>query len=126
MLHVAQISFYFDRERRDPERLLSDWPSLVDIADAALSSGVRVSVIQTAVRDAHISRSGVNYHFVAPREATMSIASSDGLPRLLQQLRPDVFHVHGLGFPSDVVALQRMAPNVPVLLQDHADRTPRI
>lgn len=126
MVHVAQISFFYDPEERDPGQLLVDWPSLVDIADAAQSAGMRVSVIQAAVRDACIHRDGVDYHFVAPGDATISIASGHRLPRLLEHLRPDVVHVHGLGFPADVLALRRMSPELPVLLQDHADRAPRI
>jgi glycosyltransferase involved in cell wall biosynthesis len=41
-------------------------------------------------------------------------------------LKADVFHVQGLGFPADVIALADIAPKVPILLQDHANRPPRI
>jgi GT2 family glycosyltransferase len=37
-----------------------------------------------------------------------------------------VFHVQGLGFPADVMELAGIAPKVPILLQDHANRPPRI
>jgi glycosyltransferase involved in cell wall biosynthesis len=126
MLHVAQISFYLDPQRRDPERQLRDWPSLVDIAEAAHSASVRVSVIQASARSAYISRNGVHYHFVSPENGAASIASGECLGSRLEQLRPDVIHVHGLGFPREVLALHRIAPHVPVLLQDHANQVPRI
>jgi glycosyltransferase involved in cell wall biosynthesis len=44
----------------------------------------------------------------------------------LRDLAPDVIHVHGLGFPREVVGLRRLAPRTPILLQDHADRAPRL
>ena len=44
---------------------------------------------------------------------------------LVETLQADVFHVHGLGFPADVAALAELAPGVPILVQDHADRPPR-
>jgi glycosyltransferase involved in cell wall biosynthesis len=126
MLHVAQISFYLDRERRDPERLLIEWPSLVDIAEAAHSADMRVSVVQAAARSTYVNRRGVQYYFLAPQNGAASIASGDGLSTMLEQLRPDVIHVHGLGFPKEVLALRRIAPHLPVLLQDHAGNVPRI
>jgi glycosyltransferase involved in cell wall biosynthesis len=33
--------------------------------------------------------------------------------------------VHGLGFPRDVLSLASLAPGVPIILQDHANRPPR-
>ena len=44
--HVAQISFFVDPQGREPARLLDDWPSLVDVAEAASRGGARVTVIQ--------------------------------------------------------------------------------
>ena len=34
--------------------------------------------------------------------------------------------MHGLGFPQHVLALAGLAPGVPILLQDHANRLPRL
>jgi hypothetical protein len=48
MLHVAQISFFVDPERRAPDRLLADWHSLPDVACAAAAAGLRVSVVQAS------------------------------------------------------------------------------
>ena len=42
----------------------------------------------------------------------------------LHTLAPDVIHVHGLGFVRDVPVLAALAPQTPILLQDHADRVP--
>jgi glycosyltransferase involved in cell wall biosynthesis len=53
------------------------------------------------------------------------LARSTAFESMLQDRRPDVIHVHGLGFPHEVLALRELAPEVPILLQDHADRPPR-
>jgi len=45
---------------------------------------------------------------------------------LLRDLDPDVLHVHGLCFPRDVLSLASLAPGVPIILQDHANRPPRL
>jgi glycosyltransferase involved in cell wall biosynthesis len=45
---------------------------------------------------------------------------------LVAGLQPQVFHAHGLGFPRETAALHALAPHVPVILQDHADRVPRL
>jgi glycosyltransferase involved in cell wall biosynthesis len=45
---------------------------------------------------------------------------------LLRSLTPEVFHVHGLDFPRQVRSLAELTPNVPIILQDHASRPPRI
>src|SRR3954470_17024004 len=44
-VHVVQISFFVDPERRSPERLLHDWYTLEDIAAAVASAGERVTVV---------------------------------------------------------------------------------
>ncbi|MGH8220311.1 MAG: glycosyltransferase [Steroidobacteraceae bacterium] len=116
-LHVVQIGFFEDSLGRAPERLLDDWPTLVDVAECASRAGVRVSVLQTCTYEGTIARNGVDYHF-APR------GSSWG--PMLRELHADVFHVHGLDFPAQTQALARIAAGVPILLQDHASRPPRL
>jgi glycosyltransferase involved in cell wall biosynthesis len=123
-LHVAQISFFVDRERRPPERLLQDWPALVDVAVAAASHASRVTVIQASSVPGTIVESGVTFHFVAP-PAGAPLARSPEFRALLRQLAADVLHVHGLAFAREVFELHGLAPNTPILLQDHADRVPR-
>lgn len=123
MLHVAHISFFLDPEERPPEQLLCDWWSLVDIAEAAASGGARVTVIQACVHPATIERDGITYRFVRPGHA--GLVRSETFATLVQELAPDVFHVHGLGFPAEVQALAMADPATPILLQDHADRVPR-
>ena len=123
-MHVAQIGFFLDRQARAPRQLLVDWYSLAYIADAVASSGTRVSVIQACHEDLTMRHGEADYFFLRAQRGR-SIAASARFLRLLDVLRPDVFHVHGLAFAEDVRALRAAAPGIPILLQDHADRVPR-
>jgi glycosyltransferase involved in cell wall biosynthesis len=113
-MHVAQINFFVDPERREPARLLEAWHSLDDIATAVASQGARVAVVQASEVEGRIERDGVVFHFVAPRRVPELAAGAD------------ICHVHGLGFSREVRALRASAPRTPILLQDHADRPPRL
>jgi glycosyltransferase involved in cell wall biosynthesis len=125
-LHVAQISFFVDPQRRAPESLLRDWFPLVDVAAAVAAAGERITVIQASTVTGTIEKSGATFHFVAPEGAGVPLTRSSTFRALLRELAPDVLHVHGLGFPQDVRELHELVPSTPILLQDHADRVPRI
>jgi glycosyltransferase involved in cell wall biosynthesis len=115
-LHVAQISFFSDPQGRLPQLLLTDWPSLADIAECTHGAGVRVSVIQASTHSHHVSQHGIDYYFLPPGRNFFD---------LLISLAPDVLHVHGLDFGRDVLTLAAALPRVPILLQDHASGLPR-
>jgi glycosyltransferase involved in cell wall biosynthesis len=120
-----QISFFVDRERRAPEQLLADWHSLEDIAAAVASAGVRVTVVQASLVPGVVERNGVEFVFMPPQPGDAPLASGAAFRSLLRERAPDVLHVHGLGFATDVLALRDAAPELPIVLQDHADRPPR-
>jgi len=120
-----QISFFVDRERRSPERLLQDWYALEDVAAAVASTGERVTVVQASNVEGSVTKRGVDFVFMAPDAPTGLLARSAAFRSRLRDLAPDVVHVHGLDFPRDVLALRELVPNVPILLQDHAGRVPR-
>ena len=124
-MHVMQINFFVDRERRAPKKLLEDWFTLGDVARAVASAGVRVTVVQASWSPVEITRDGVEYLFVAPDSAGAPLTASTAFAALLRARAPDVFHVHGLGFGREVLGLRALAPNAPILLQDHADHPPR-
>jgi glycosyltransferase involved in cell wall biosynthesis len=123
--HVVQISFFSDRDERRPAQLLDAWPTLVDVAEAA-RSGARVSVVQASSHSENFARQGVGYYFLPFGEGQRSGANNPAFGGLLRSLAPDIFHVHGLGFPRDVLLLASLAPGIPIVLQDHASRPPRI
>jgi hypothetical protein len=122
-INALQLSFFADARRRTGEQLLVDWHSLVDVAESAATAGVRINVIQASHEPGHIERNGVNYFFMAP-PATGSLVGSPGFIARLNELAPQVIHIHGLGFARDVIALREVVPRTPLLLQDHADRPP--
>jgi glycosyltransferase involved in cell wall biosynthesis len=121
-LHVAQISFFNDPLRRDGRQLLEAWPTLVDVAESAARACARVSIIQSSCHVEELQANGVDYYF----RPCGPVTRVECLARLLQKLEPDVLHVHGLGFPQQVVALAARLPQVPLVLQDHANRPPAI
>jgi glycosyltransferase involved in cell wall biosynthesis len=123
-MHVLQISFFNDPAGRQPAELLVAWPTLVDVAEAAGRAGVRVSVIQASSHSEQLTLNGVNYHFLPFGRAPSTRADRTAFRELLRMLAPDIFHVHGLGFPRNVLSLHALAPAVPIVLQDHADRPP--
>ncbi len=125
-LHIAQIGCFSDPRRRLPEELLRAWPTLVDVAESVARCGARVSVVQASEHSRRIDRNGVSYHFVPFGDPSSPLRAESAGGTLIRELAPDAFHVHGLGFPQHVLALAGLAPGVPILLQDHADRLPRL
>src|SRR5579864_104451 len=120
------MGFYVDPHGREPARLLEDWPSLVDVAEAASKPAIRVSVVQACSRTEQFARNGVHYYFLPFNDASKGDAPLAAYCALLRSLAPDVFHVHGLDFPRQVLSLAELNPGVPIILQDHASRPPRI
>lgn len=124
-LHVAQINFLPAREGLAPAEVLDQWHSLVDIADVVASSGTRVSVIQAAAREDLVTRNGIDYHFIDIRGLQAATSRGRRFASLLADIKADVLHGHGLGFAEDAFALSQCLPQLPIIMQDHADRPPR-
>jgi glycosyltransferase involved in cell wall biosynthesis len=124
-MHVVQISFFNDPQGRRPSQLLQAWATLVDVAEAAGRSGVRVSVVQASSYSEQLQHDGVRYYFL-PFGEHSGVAGQVALRELLRDLAPDVVHVHGLNFPRDVLSLAAHVPDIPIILQDHASRPPRL
>jgi glycosyltransferase involved in cell wall biosynthesis len=125
-MHVVQVSFFVDSARRPGRELLRAWRSLADIAVLARRGGMRVTVIQAAAAHERLEHEGVDFRFVQHERAAAPLAARNDVRALFTSLSPDVVHVHGLGFPREVLALRGAQPKTPMLLQDHADRAPRL
>jgi glycosyltransferase involved in cell wall biosynthesis len=129
-MHVAQVGFHLDARQRSPQELLRDWPSLVDIAEAAARSVQRLSVVQACSQTTSITQCGVGYHFVAPARVPATRAGARDcigpVVDFVAGLNPDIIHVHGLDYSAAVLVLARRLRKTPILLQDHASRPPRI
>jgi glycosyltransferase involved in cell wall biosynthesis len=119
MARVVQISFHRDPQGRPPERLLQDWPTVSQLAEAAGGAGADVAVVQACAEVEHVRRGGAAYHFL-PCDS-----QPERLIELFARLRPEVLHVQGLGFVKQVRALAALAPGRPIVLQHRADTPPR-
>ncbi|MGB3838694.1 MAG: glycosyltransferase family 4 protein [Rhodanobacter sp.] len=124
-VHVAQLNFLPAPAGLAPAEVLERWHSLADIAEAAASAGTRVSVIQAAAREERITRGGIDYHFVDIRGLETATNRGRRFASLLGDIRADVLHGHSLGFAEDAFAIAQCLPQLPIILQDHADRAPR-
>jgi glycosyltransferase involved in cell wall biosynthesis len=122
---VAQINFLPVPDGCTPAEVFEQWPTLVDVADAVASAGTRVSVIQVSARKHRVMRNGIDYHFTLLPGTDTRAGRAHCLARVLGDLRPDVLHVHSLGFAADAHAVAQCLPQLPILFQDHADRLPR-
>lgn len=123
-MRVVQVSCVRDPKRRSGAELLRAWPTLGDVAHAAASAGVDVSVVQAAWHHETVDHRGVPVHLVEepgkPDRYTAAVPRH--LVRAVRDLRPDVIHLQGLAFPLQTRMLCRSG--VPVLAQDHGGTPP--
>ncbi|MBO9766711.1 MULTISPECIES: glycosyltransferase family 4 protein [Xanthomonas] len=123
-LHVAHLNLVPTPDGLSAEQVFAQWPSLADIAEAVASAGVQVSVIQASALDIRLRRAGVDYRFADLHQRGSAVRART-LAALLHEIAADVLHVHGLEFAGDARRLARLLPQLPILLQDHANRPPR-
>ncbi|XHH27976.1 glycosyltransferase family 4 protein [Xanthomonas euroxanthea] len=122
-LQVAQLNLLPTPAGLTAEQVFAQWPSLADIAEAVASAGVRVSVVQASALNLRLTRQGVDYRFVE-LGARGSAQRAGLLAAMLREIGADVIHIHGLEFAGDARRLARLLPQMPILLQDHANRPP--
>ena len=111
--------------RRMPAQIMHDWQSLVECAEMVAQTGVKVTVIQACCVSEVIVHNDIAFHFVKPDGAQQRVVTGQEFVRCIRALAADVFHVHGLMFNQDARQLRAQFPQVPILLQDHADGLPR-
>ncbi len=124
-LHVAQINFVPVPKGTQGAAVFELWPSLADVAEAAATSGTRISVIQASANAEQLQRNGISYHFTHSPDDDVLAHRSNHFASLLQEIKADVLHVHGLDFAEDAFAISKRLPYLPILFQDHANRPPR-
>lgn len=120
MVNVVQIGFHRDPQGRPPERLLRDWHTVTQLAQAAAGAGAEVNVVQASADVRQLHQGGIGYHFL-PCDR-----HPERLRELLAWLQPEVLHVQGLGFVREVRALAALVPGLPIVLQDRADAPPQL
>ena len=123
-LHVAQINFQLVPDGLAPGEIFEKWPSMADIAEVALCSGARISVIQAAPYAEKITRNGIDYHFIDVSGKLAATHRGRSFASLLDSIKADILHVHGLRFVEDAFAIAQCLPELPIIIQDHADRPP--
>jgi glycosyltransferase involved in cell wall biosynthesis len=121
-MRVVHANFVRSTGHSDPDRLLEEWPTLIDVAAAVLDAGVEVTLVQSFPREAAIERRGVKCSFV--REPVLPGSAAGLAPWRLARAAvassPEVIHVNGLDFPGHTRAMCTIG--IPVLAQDHASR----
>jgi glycosyltransferase involved in cell wall biosynthesis len=124
-VHVAQINILPSPRGLAAAEVFKLWPSLADIPEAAASTGIRMSFLQSAMHAERLTRQGIDYHFTDVGHLPTVIERGRHFAGLLHDIKADVLHVHGLGFAQDAFAIAHYLPRLPILFQDHADRVPR-
>jgi len=123
-MRVVVVNLVYDADLEGPGELLSRFGTLTGLAEALLKSAdIDVSVVQRFSRDADVTRNGIRYLF--RDDGGAPVPRLRDLPRrLLRTVReasPDVVHVNGLSFPSQLAALLLATARRPVFaVQNHA------
>lgn len=121
-MKVLQINPFVDPQGRPLDALLDAWWTLRHGALAVHDAGAEVRVLQASRHRDEVQRDGVPY-LGLPLLTPQGRATPD-LVALLRDWRPDVLHLHGLGFHDEARELVALMPGRPLLLQDHAARAP--
>ncbi|OOG38337.1 glycosyl transferase [Rhodanobacter sp. C06] len=125
-MYVAQINFLPAPPGLGLAALLERWPSLADIAELVAGAGVRVTVLQAAAHAERLTRAGVDYRLVDLRGTWTVQGRGRRFADALGGGDIDLLHAHSLAWVDDAFAVAgNLAPGLPVVLQDHADRLPR-
>jgi glycosyltransferase involved in cell wall biosynthesis len=124
-MRVAHVCYFFDPDIPSPDDLLERYQTLTGVAEGIRRAGSDVVVVQRFHADATVERGGVEYRFVRDpcRRAGSLFDSAARVNRAAAACRPDLVHVHGLPFARQAARLRRLI-DVPILIQDHANRPP--
>jgi len=122
-MHVAHVHCQIDAYARPAEELLDAWISARIVAEAAEGAGAQVTVLIASRHTADFTKNGVRYQFLPERQLPGRRGAGMEpwkLAREVAAIKPDLVHLHGLGFPIHTHAICQTG--LPVLAQDHANR----
>ena len=112
MLHVAQISFFLDPQGRAAGAVAAMTGRRWSMSQKRLMERACASrSFRPVMRAEKFRRNGVDYYFVAARARGRRRSRAHGpFGDCFAELKPDVCHVHGLGFLRRCAALSALAP----------------
>jgi glycosyltransferase involved in cell wall biosynthesis len=102
----------------DHAAALELWPTFTGSLDALRATGEidPIGCCRTISRPAVVTRRDIEYYF-EPDEHHLALR--------VAAARPDVVHIHGLGFTRLLVQIRRaVGPRVPILMQHHGEAPP--
>lgn len=111
-MRIVQVNYVYHPDDADPDAVLARYTVQTRWGRAVLDAGAEeMAVVQGFSRDAALTRDGIDYRLVAGEPA---------LARAMMDLRPDLVHIHGLGYPRRVWGMRRGLPREAALVvQDH-------
>ena len=127
MLHVVQIGFFLPQTQEHPRDLIEQW-RLLEIPKALTEEGVKVSALFSNKTEYTGDFGDVRLQFIREKNWCKRISSGYFPPINIvdraRRLKADVLHVHGLHHASQLLYLRKRMPDIPILVQDHANRPP--
>ncbi len=124
IMHILHLNYAFEA-LADGSALLRRYTTLTQLCEAQVQAGARVTVVQRFWRDENMMESGVVYHLRCAG-ATLHAKPwtlTTSLHQLTRDMQPDIVHVHGLGFPSQVLQLrQTMGSRASIVVQHHGEQ----
>lgn len=123
-MHVLHLNYAYE-PLADGLALLRRYTTLSQLCESQTTAGARVTVLQRFWRDEDVAWQGVTYHLrragagLHAKPWTLAVP----LHRLVGGLRPDIVHINGLMFPTQVLQLRVwFAPKTPIVVQHHGEQ----
>ncbi|RMH71055.1 MAG: glycosyltransferase [Gemmatimonadetes bacterium] len=123
-MHIVFVHYYYDEDLASYRDLFARYQTTVDWANMMRDSGAQVTVAHRYRETVYLEKEGVTYAFIADpfggrlRGYQLPVA----MHRYIAALKPDIIHINGLIFPYQTMALKQQLPNVPVVVQHHAEK----
>jgi glycosyltransferase involved in cell wall biosynthesis len=123
-IRILHVTFMRPRRPRPAAEQLAEWPLLRDSLAALAARGHDVLSLVAGHTDDEARAGSARVQFVADGPLSRALRRPARLLRAARDFAPDVVHVHSFLYPVPTWWLTRVV-QAPVLLQDHAGRSPR-